>query len=228
MAIKKVLRPEVAAAIGAQRFLREVQIAAHLAHPHILPLLDSGEADGFLYYVMPYLAGETLRDRLGRGHQLPVGEAVGIVRELADGLWLRPRASEYVHRDIKPENILFMAGHPVVANFGMAAIGVVGGRHPAHARLEWPLGTPMYMSPEQVTGQDEVDRPQRHLLALGCVLYEMLAGEPPFSARNAPGVLTRKLERGRPTRLSDRRETFHLAWDEGSPPRLGQACGGPI
>ncbi len=186
----KVLRPEVAAAIGAQRFLREIQIAAHLAHPHILPLHDSGEADGFVYYVMPYVPGESLRDRLGREHQLPISEAVQIVREVADALGYA-HSLGFVHRDIKPENILFMGGHAVVADFGVAAItGVVAGTRLTETGMA--VGTPLYMSPEQVTGQGDIDG-RSDIYSLGCVLYEMLAGEPPFSARNAQAVLARKL-----------------------------------
>jgi eukaryotic-like serine/threonine-protein kinase len=206
----KVLRPELAAALGPERFLREIQIAAVLAHPHILPLHDSGEADGFVYYVMPYVEGETLRDRLVRQHQLPIGEAVRIVREVADGLGYA-HSLGIVHRDIKPENILFMGGHAVVADFGVAtALGMAGG-----ARLTatgWSVGTPMYMSPEQATGQGDVDG-RSDTYSLGCVLYEMLTGEPPFGGSSPRAVLARKLSEPVP-RLSSIRETVSPALEE--------------
>jgi len=206
----KVLRPDLAATLGPDRFLREIRIAAALAHPNILPLLDSGEAGGFLYYVMPYLEGETLRDRLVRRRQLSVGEAVGIMQELADGLGYAHDLG-VVHRDIKPENILFMAGHPVIADFGVAsAVGLAGGTRLTQTGLS--LGTPMYMSPEQALGQDDVDR-RSDIYSLACVLYEMLAGEPPFHAPTAQGVLARKLHEA-PSRLSYLRETVSPALDE--------------
>ena len=206
----KVLRPELAAALGPERFLREIQISAALAHPHILPLHDSGEADGFVYYVMPYVEGETLRDRLVRQRQLPIGEAVRIVQEVADGLGYA-HSLGVVHRDIKPENILFMGGHAVVADFGVAtALGKAGG-----ARLTatgWSVGTPMYMSPEQAMGQGDVDG-RSDTYSLGCVLYEMLTGEPPFSASNPQAVLAKKLSEPLP-RLSSLRETVSPALEE--------------
>jgi eukaryotic-like serine/threonine-protein kinase len=206
----KVLKPELAAALGPDRFLREIQISAALAHPHILPLYDSGEADGFVYYVMPYVEGETLRDRLVRQRQLPIGEAVQIVQEVADGLGYA-HSLGVVHRDIKPENILFMGGHAVVADFGVAtALGMAGG-----ARLTatgWSVGTPMYMSPEQAMGQGDVDG-RSDTYSLGCLLYEMLTGDPPFSASNPQAVLAKKLSEPLP-RLSSLRETVSPALDE--------------
>ena len=206
----KVLRPELAAALGSDRFLREIQIAALLAHPHILPLHDSGEADGFVYYVMPYVEGETLRDRLVRQRQLPIGEAVRIVQEVADGLGYA-HSLGVVHRDIKPENILFMGGHAVVADFGVAtAVGVAGG-----ARLTetgWSVGTPMYMSPEQAMGQGDVDG-RSDTYSLGCVLYEMLTGELPFSGSSPQAVVARKLSEPVP-RLSNLRETVSPALEQ--------------
>jgi serine/threonine-protein kinase len=186
----KVLRPELAAALGPERFLREIQIAAVLAHPHLLPLHDSGDADGFLFYVMPYVEGETLRDRLDRQRQLPIDEAVQIVKEVADGLTYAHRLG-FVHRDIKPENILFMGGHAVVADFGVAtAVGAASGTRLTETGLA--IGTAAYMSPEQATGQDEVDG-RSDTYALGCVLYEMLAGAPPFSAGSVHATLAKKL-----------------------------------
>ena len=206
----KVLKPELAAALGSERFLREIQIAAVLAHPHILPLHDSGEADGFVYYVMPYVEGETLRDRLVRQRQLPIGEAVRIVQEVADGLGYA-HSLGVVHRDIKPENILFMGAHAVVADFGVAtAVGVAGG-----ARLTetgWSVGTPMYMSPEQTMGQGDVDG-RSDTYSLGCVLYEMLTGELPFSGSSPQALVARKLSEPIP-RLSNLRETVSPALEE--------------
>jgi eukaryotic-like serine/threonine-protein kinase len=206
----KVLRPELAATLGPERFLREIQIAAVLAHPHILPLHDSGEAGGFLYYVMPYLEGETLRDRLVRQRQLPVAEAVRVAREVSDGLdYAHGRG--IVHRDIKPENILFMGGHAVIADFGVAsAVGLAGGTRLTQSG--WSLGTPMYMSPEQALGQDDVDG-RSDVYALGCVLYEMLAGEPPFHASSPQAVLAKKLSES-PPRLTHLRETVSPELEE--------------
>src|SRR5881398_3244428 len=176
----KVLKPELAAALGPERFLREIETAARLNHPHILPLHDSGEATGLLYYVMPYVEGETLRNRLDRAGQLPVAEAVQIVREVADAL-SHAHSHDVVHRDIKPENILLEAGHAVVADFGIArAITAAGGEQLTATGLA--VGTPAYMSPEQAAGDSVLDG-RSDVYALGCVLYEMLAGEPPFTGR---------------------------------------------
>jgi serine/threonine-protein kinase len=186
----KVLRPELAAALGPERFLREIRLTAVLAHPHILPLHDSGEADGVLYYVMPYLEGETLRDRLVRERQLSVEDAVRIAREIADALAYAHRLG-IVHRDIKPENILFMDGHAVVADFGVAsAVDLAGGTRLTQSG--WSVGTPVYMSPEQALGQAEVDG-RSDIYSLGCVLYEMLAGEPPFQAPSPQSLVAKKL-----------------------------------
>lgn len=203
----KVLRPELAASLGAERFLREIQIAAVLAHPHILPMHDSGEADGFLYYVMPYVDGETLRDRLLRQRQLPIEEAVRIVDEVADGLSYA-HGHGVVHRDIKPENILFMGGHAVVADFGIAtAIGAAAGTRLTQSGVA--VGTPVYMSPEQAAGQDDLDG-RSDTYSLGCVLYEMLAGDPPFGEGSPQTMLARKLTEPAPA-LSNLRETVSPA-----------------
>jgi len=200
----KVLRPELAATIGPERFLREIQLTAVLAHPHILPLHDSGEADGFLYYVMPYLEGETLRNRLGRECQLAIEEAVRIAREVSDAL-AYAHGLGIVHRDIKPENILFMGGHAVIADFGVAsAVGLAGGTRLTQDGLS--VGTPVYMSPEQALGQVEVDG-RSDIYSLGCVLYEMLAGEPPFQASSPQAVVAKKLSEV-PPRLSYLRDTI--------------------
>ena len=182
----KVLRPELAMALGAERFLREIKVTARLNHPHILPLLDSGEAAGFLYYVMPYVEGESLRDRLAREHRLPVEVGLTIAREVADAL---AYAHEHgvVHRDVKPENILLSAGHAVVADFGIArAIQAAGDETTTQTGML--LGTPAYMSPEQAAGESELDG-RSDIYSLACVLYEMWAGAPPFVGSSAQAVM---------------------------------------
>ena len=186
----KVLRPELAAVCcEPDRFLREIEIAARLAHPHILPLHDSGQADGLLYYVMPYVAGESLRDRLTREKQLPVDEALRIAGEVADALHFA-HAQGVVHRDVKPENILFQAGHAVVSDFGIArAVTEAGGD--ALTATGLAVGTPAYMSPEQAAGEHDVDG-RSDVYALGCVLYEMLVGEPPFTGPTALVVMAKR------------------------------------
>src|SRR5256885_9557697 len=152
----KVLRPELAAALGPERFLSEIKLAARLTHPHILPLHDSGEADGFLFYVMPYVEGESLRDRLTRERQLPVDDAVRIAREVADALGFA-HSQDVIHRDIKPENILFEAGHAVVSDFGIArAINAAGGERVTANRV--PVGGPPYMSATAAPRGRWVDR----------------------------------------------------------------------
>src|SRR6267378_4196272 len=184
----KVLRPELAAALGAERFLREIEIAARLTHPHILPLHDSGEAKGFLYYVMPFVDGESLRDRLRREQQLPVEEAVRIAREVATAL-SHAHSQDVVHRDIKPENILLSGGEAVVADFGIArAIVAAGAETLTDTGLA--VGTPGYRSPEQATGAMQLDG-RSDVYSLACVLYEMLAGHPPFLGTTAQEVLAR-------------------------------------
>ncbi len=169
----KVLKPELAAVVGAERFLAEIKTTANLQHPHILPLHDSGDADGFLFYVMPYVEGETLRDRLDRDKQLPVDEALGIATAVANALQVAHEAG-IVHRDIKPGNILMSRGEPLVADFGIAlAVSAIGGGRLTETGLS--LGTPFYMSPEQATG-DQAVGPASDTFALACVLYEMLVG----------------------------------------------------
>ena len=182
----KVLRPELAAEVGATRFLREIQIAARLHHPHILPLYDSDQVDGLVYYVMPYIEGETLRQRLAREHQLPVGDALQIAREVADALSYAHSAN-VVHRDIKPANILLDAGHAVVADFGIARAVGVGDSTTGHI-----VGTPAYMSPEQVDGSQYLDG-RTDIYSLGCVLFEMLVGEPPFRGTTLTAVIANRL-----------------------------------
>jgi len=173
----KVLHPELAAVLGAERFLREIQIAARLDHPHILPLHDSGEAGGFLFYVMPFVEGESLRDRLDREKQLPLDDALQIAREVADALAYAHR-QDVVHRDIKPENVMLSGGHARVADFGIArAMSAAGSDRLTLTGIV--IGTPAYMSPEQASGSSEVDG-RSDLYSLGCMLYEMLAGRPVF------------------------------------------------
>ena len=175
----KVLRSELAASLGAERFLREIEIAANLTHPHILGLFDSGEADGFLFYVMPYIEGETLRDRMNREGQLPLDDALQITREVAAALSYA-HSHDVIHRDIKPENVLLSAGEAVVADFGIAqAITEAGGEHLTETGIS--IGTPAYVSPEQATGDQKLGG-RSDVYSLGCVLYEMLAGESSWPA----------------------------------------------
>ena len=182
----KVLKPELAAVVGAERFLAEIKTTANLQHPHILPLHDSGEADSFLYYVMPYIEGETLRERIDRERQLPVDEALGIATAVANALQTAHEQG-VVHRDIKPGNILLSRGEPLVADFGIAlAVSAGGGGRLTETGLS--LGTPFYMSPEQATG-DQAVGPASDTFALACVLYEMLVGEPPYPGNTAQAVL---------------------------------------
>lgn len=174
----KVLRAELAEALGAERFLREIETIASLRHPHILPLYDSGEASGSLFYVMPLVEGESLRARLEREKQLPLDEALRIAREVADALSYA-HSRGIIHRDIKPENILLESGHAVVSDFGIArAISAVGDRSLTQTGIS--VGTPQYMSPEQAAGEKNLDG-RADLYSLACMLYEMLAGQPPFS-----------------------------------------------
>jgi Tol biopolymer transport system component len=185
----KVLRPELASILGAERFLAEIKTTANLQHPHILSLFDSGDADGQVFYVMPYVEGESLRDRLTRQKQLPVDEAVAIAREVADALAYAHQHG-VVHRDIKPENILLYGGHALVADFGIA---LAASRSEGATRMTetgMSLGTPHYMAPEQAMGEREIT-PKADIYALGCVLYEMLAGEPPFTGPSAQAIVAR-------------------------------------
>ena len=185
----KVLRPELAAVLGPARFLREVEIAARLNHPHILPLYDSGEADGYLFYVMPYVAGESLRQRLAREKQLPVDEALTITRQVAAAL-SHAHAQNVVHRDVKPENILLYEGEAMVADFGIAlAVSAVAGERLTETGLA--VGTPEYMSPEQSVGEREIDA-RSDVYSLACVLYELLAGEPPYTGRTAQAIMAKR------------------------------------
>jgi hypothetical protein len=182
----KVLKPELAAVIGADRFLVEIKTTAQLQHPHILPLFDSGNADSILYYVMPYVEGETLRARLDRETQLPIDDAIRLTREVADALDYAHRHG-VIHRDIKPENILLHDGRPVVADFGIAlALSAAAGGRMTETGMS--LGTPHYMSPEQATADKEITG-RSDIYSLGSVLYEMLAGEPPHMGNSAQQII---------------------------------------
>ncbi len=187
----KVLRPELAAVIGAVRFLAEIKTTANLQHPHILPLHDSGEADGTVFYVMPYVTGETLRERMQHERQLPVDDAVRIAREVASALDYAHRQG-VVHRDIKPENILLHDGQALVADFGisLAVSRSDGGTRMTETGMS--LGTPHYMAPEQAMGEREITA-KADVYALGCVLYEMLTGEPPFTGSTAQAIVARAI-----------------------------------
>src|SRR5438093_11109934 len=186
----KVLRPELAAALGHERFLREVEIAARLNHPHILALYDSGETNGFLFYVMPYVAGESLRHRLEREKQLPIEEALAITRHVASAL-AHAHAHDVIHRDVKPENILLHEGEAMVADFGIAlAMSAVASERLTQTGIT--VGTPAYMSPEQAASERTLDARSAGY-SLGCVLYEMLAGEPPYTGSTAQALIAKRL-----------------------------------
>jgi eukaryotic-like serine/threonine-protein kinase len=199
----KVLHPDLGAALGSERFLVEIRTTARLQHPHILPLLDSGEANGLLYYVMPYVTGESLRDRLEREQQLPIASAISIAREIADALSAAHEMG-IVHRDIKPENILLRGNHALVADFGIAlAVQQAGG--PRMTQTGLSLGTPQYMSPEQAMGE-RIIGPRSDIYSLGAVTYEMLAGEPPFTGHSVQAIVA-KVMTERPVPISTIRNT---------------------
>ena len=198
----KVLHPQLAASVGPERFLREIEIVAGLTHPRILTLIDSGEADGLLFYVMPFVEGETLEERIAREGPLPVEEALRIAREVADAL-AHAHQRGVIHRDIKPSNILFEAGHAVIADFGVArAVDAAGAEGMTSTGLT--VGTPAYMSPEQATGS-EVDG-QADIYALGCVLWEMLTGEAPFQGPTPLAILARKVADETPSLRTHRQD----------------------
>ena len=199
----KVLHPDLGAALGGERFLSEIRTTARLQHPHILPLLDSGEADGLLYYVMPLVRGETLRARLERERQLPIPDALRIAREVADALQ-HAHAQGIIHRDIKPENILLQDGHALVADFGIAlAVQSAGGARMTQTGLS--LGTPQYMSPEQAMGERTIDA-RSDIYALGAMTYEMLAGDAPFTGSTVQAIVAKVIS-SEPERLSVVRKT---------------------
>ncbi|PYP77016.1 MAG: hypothetical protein DMD35_16910 [Gemmatimonadetes bacterium] len=206
----KVLHPDLGAALGSERFLSEIRTTARLQHPHILPLLDSGEADGLLYYVMPLVSGETLRTRMQRERQLPIPEAVRIAREVASALDYAHR-HDVIHRDIKPENILLHDGQAIVADFGIAlAVQSAGGQRITQTGLS--LGTPQYMSPEQAMGERVIDA-RSDVYALGAVLYEMLAGDAPFSGSSIQAIVAKVLTE-KPTPLHTLRDTVPVHLEE--------------
>ena len=199
----KVLHPDLAAALGAERFLAEIKTTANLQHPHILPLHDSGAADGFLFYVMPFVDGETLRDRLTRERQLSLDDTLLVAREVADALGYA-HARGVIHRDIKPENILLQGGHALVADFGIAlAVQSAGGQRMTQTGLS--LGTPQYMSPEQAMGERAIDA-RTDIYALGVVTYEMLAGDPPFTGSSVQAIVAKVLTE-RPSPITTVRDT---------------------
>jgi serine/threonine protein kinase len=203
----KVLHPDLGAALGGDRFLTEIRTTARLQHPHILPLLDSGDAgEGMLYYVMPFVRGETLRGRLSRERLLPVEDALRIAREVADALQ-HAHAQGIVHRDIKPENILLQDGHALVADFGIAlAVQTAGTARMTQTGLS--LGTPQYMAPEQAMGERSIDA-RADVYALGAVTYEMLTGDPPFTGSSVQAIVAKVLTE-RPTPIRATRDTVPL------------------
>ncbi|MGH7582941.1 MAG: protein kinase domain-containing protein [Gemmatimonadales bacterium] len=204
----KILRPELAAVIGAERFLSEIKTTANLQHPHILPLHDSGEVNGTVFYVMPYVEGESLRDRLTRERQLPIDDALRIATEIASALDYAHRHG-VIHRDIKPENILLHDGQALVADFGiaLAASRTDGGTRLTETGMS--LGTPTYMSPEQAMGERTIDA-RTDVYALGCVTYEMLTGEPPFTGLSAQAIVARVMTE-QPRSLTSQRRTVSPA-----------------
>src|SRR5262245_54986538 len=206
----KVLNPELGAVLGAERFFAEIQVTANLQHPNLLPLFDSGEANGLLFYVMPFVDGESLRQRLDREKQLPIDEAVRIASAIASAL---AYAHEHgvIHRDLKPENVLLQAGHPLIADFGIAlAVSNAGGARITQTGLS--LGTPQYMSPEQATGDRAIDG-RTDLYSLGAITYEMLVGDPPHLGGTAQAVIAKVLTERPPTvRVARPSVSEDVAW----------------
>src|SRR5678816_486536 len=206
----KVLHPELSAVLGPDRFLKEIELTANLQHPHILPLFDSGSADGLLYYVMPFVEGETLRGRLNREGQLPVPDAIRIATDVADALDYAHKR-HVVHRDVKPENILLLDGTPLVSDFGIAlAVEQAGGLRMTQTGIS--LGTPQYMAPEQAVGDKHVDH-RADIYALGAVVYEMLAGDPPFTGPTAQSIVARVITE-KPRSLTSIRDTVPRYLDD--------------
>src|SRR5512134_1583729 len=204
----KVLRPELAGALGPDRFVREIEIAAQLQHPHILAVYDSGEADGFLYYVMPFVEGESLRARLKRDGAFPLHEAVRILSEVSDALAYAHKRG-VVHRDIKPDNVMLSGRHAAVTDFGVAkAVSAAAGN--TLTTVGVTLGTPAYMAPEQAVGDVDIDH-RVDIYALGTLAYEMLTGAPPFARPNAQSMLSAQVLE-RPQDIAERRP--------GTPPGL--------
>ncbi len=207
----KVLRPELAAVIGAERFLREIQTIATLQHPHILGLIDSGEVNGTAYYVMPFVEGESLRDRLRREKQLPINDAVRLATQVAAALDYAHRHG-VIHRDIKPENIMLHDGSALVADFGIALAVSSAGGGSRMTETGMSLGTPHYMSPEQAMGERDITA-RSDVYALGCVLYEMLVGDPPFTASTAQAIVA-KVMTEKPASLIARRDRIPPAVED--------------
>ena len=186
----KLLNPELGAVLGVERFLAEIRVTANLQHQNLLPLFDSGAADGLLFYVMPFVEGESLRARLAREKQLPVDEAVRMTVAIANALDYA-HSHGVIHRDLKPENILLQAGQPVIADFGIAlAVSNAGGSRITQTGLS--LGTPQYMSPEQATGDRVIDG-RSDIYSLGAVAYEMLTGDPPHTGSTSQAIIARML-----------------------------------
>ncbi len=205
----KVLRPELAAVIGAERFLAEIKVTANLQHPHILPLHDSGEAESFLYYVMPYVEGQTLRDKLDHEKQLGIEEAVALAKDVASALDYAHRQG-VIHRDIKPENVLIHDGQPLIADFGIAlALSHAGGNRLTETGLS--IGTPHYMSPEQAMGDRELDA-RSDVYSLGAMLYEMLTGDPPYTGSTAQAIVAKVItEKAPPVTATRETVPVHVA-----------------
>src|SRR5687767_13127548 len=206
----KVLNPELGAVLGVERFLAEIEVTANLQHPNLLPLFDSGEASGMLFYVMPFVQGESLRARLDREKQLPVDEAIRITTAIAGALDYAHR-HKVIHRDLKPENILLHEGQPMVADFGIAlAVSKAGGSRITQTGLS--LGTPQYMSPEQATGDRVIDG-RTDIYSLGAVLYEMLTGEPPHTGNTSQAIIARMLtEKPRSVRTTRPNVPEYIEW----------------
>jgi eukaryotic-like serine/threonine-protein kinase len=188
--VVKILPPDLASGVSLTRFEREIHLAAQLKHPNIVPLLRTGDANGLPYYTMPFVEGESLRDRLKRELQLPIDEAVRIACEVAGALDYAHR-HDIVHRDIKPENVLLDEGHAVVADFGIGRAITRASDVDPITLAGMAVGTPQYMSPEQAAGEREIDG-RSDIYSLGCVLYEMLAGEPPFTGRSAQAIIAKR------------------------------------
>jgi hypothetical protein len=206
----KVLRPELASGLGAERFLREIQVVARLQHPHILGLVDSGERDGLLFYVMPYVAGESLRARLDRERELPIPDALAILREVADAL-AHAHAEGVVHRDVKPENILLSGGHAQVADFGIARMATDASGTRTITASGIFVGSPSYVAPEQAAADPKADH-RVDLYAFGALAYEMLSGTPPFTAPTVPQLLALHMT-AEPQPLSQRRSSVPARLD---------------
>src|ERR1043165_8717102 len=209
----KVLKPELGAVLGTERFLAEIRVTANLQHPNLLPLFDSGEADGLLFYVMPFVDGETLRAWLEREKQLPADEAVRLAVSVAGALDYAHRQG-VIHRDLKPENILLQEGQALIADFGIAlAVSKAGGNRITQTGLS--LGTPQYMSPEQATGDRQIDG-RTDIYSLAAVTYEMLAGEPPHLGATSQAITARVLtEKPRPVRVTRPSVPEQVEWAVG-------------